>query len=280
MKTRKIQSLNWHITDRCNYKCKFCYVQDLQCSMADIKNCESILSQLQATKTDYMDIQKINFVGGEPLLHPNLMDFVKMSHEMGFVTSIVTNGSLLNEKNIDEYAPYLDWIGISVDSADENIETEIGRGRGQHVAHSVNLAQLIHEYGIKLKVNTTVTRLNYIENMHSLIQELDPHRWKVFQMLHIKGQNDSCLEKLAIIDNEFSIFKNLNENITLRDGVKPTFEYCNDMRSSYVILDPDGKVLCNQTGEYVAYTLDDLFEKPEQIIDVDKYITRGALGGI
>ncbi|MDL2260930.1 viperin family antiviral radical SAM protein [Methanimicrococcus sp. OttesenSCG-928-J09] len=277
---RKIQSINWHITDRCNYGCKFCYVQNLCNKITDIKKCESILSRFQETKTDLIDIRKINFVGGEPLLHPHIMEFVKMSHDMGFVTSIVTNGSLLNEKNIGSFAPYLDWIGLSVDSASNEIESLLGRGNGNHVTHSKIVAQLVHDYDIKLKINTTVTKVNYEEKVHALISELGPHRWKIFQMLHIKGQNDLCLQNLSITDEEFAYFKNQHEDVILRNNVKPTFEFCNDMKNSYIILDPVGNVLSNRTGEYVSYTLDDLFENTEKIIDIQKYISRGAIDGI
>jgi len=280
MKTNKIQSVNWHITDKCNYKCKFCYVQDLHNKMTDIEKCETILSQLKEMKNNFVDIKKINFVGGEPILHPNLKDFLKLSHDFGFVTSIVTNGSLLHEKNIESFASYLDWIGLSVDSSCENTEILLGRGYGKHVAHSRKVAQLIHNHDIKLKINTTVTKINYQEKMHDLINDLDPYRWKIFQMLHIKEQNDSCIQDLGITNEEFSFFKAQNEDVVLKNNVKPTFEFCDDMKNSYIILDPAGNVLCNGTGAYVPYPLEDLFENTEQIINVNKYISRGAIDGI
>ena len=67
-------------------------------------------------------------------------------------------------------------MGISVDSGSELIEKELGRGNGAHVANTIRLAGLVRQYGIKLKINTTVTRQNVTEDLRSLIEMLAPDR--------------------------------------------------------------------------------------------------------
>jgi radical S-adenosyl methionine domain-containing protein 2 len=280
MTKEKIQSINWHITTRCNYRCRFCYVQKLNPELENLADCQSILQRLNETKTELIDIKKINFVGGEPFLHPHFGTLLKDAHEMGFITSIVTNGSLINENNIARLAESTDWIGISVDSASDEVETLLGRGQGNHVTQAMQVAELVHEYGMKLKVNTTVTKMTFNEDMHDLIRSVDPHRWKVFQMLHIKGQNDSCINELAVNDSQFESFKQRHQDIILRNKTVPIFESCDDMKGSYLIVDPVGNVLSNSNGEYIEHTLDDFFSDPESIIDVEKYVNRGAISGI
>ncbi len=274
MTKNKIQSVNWHITGKCNYKCKFCYVQKLSSEIKDLTVASDILHRIRDTKTDQLDITKINFVGGEPFLHPHFYEMLEMAHDMGFVTSIVTNGSLINTGNIDKIADHTDWIGISVDSIDDRVEAELGRGQGKHVTHALEVASLIHDHGLKLKVNTTVTRPTYQENMHHLIERMDPYRWKIFQMLHIEGQNDACINDLAITDQQFEDFKKRHQDIRLRDNVRPVFESNYDMIGSYLILDPAGKVLSNSNGRYTPFDLDDFLENPASIVDSKKYIDR------
>lgn len=41
-------------------------------------------------------VNKINFVGGEPFLHPHIEDLVVAAKAAGLVTSVVTNASLLD----------------------------------------------------------------------------------------------------------------------------------------------------------------------------------------
>lgn len=274
MTDNKIQSVNWHVTGKCNYNCKFCYVQNLSSEIKDLERIHDILHKLQSTKTDHLDIQKINFVGGEPFLHPYFYEMLKMADDMGFITSIVTNGSFINKDTMPKIAEHTDWIGISVDCVSDKIETTLGRGRGEHVAHSINVAELVHEYGLKLKLNTTVTSLTTNEDWHELVNQMDPHRWKVFQMLHIKGQNDSCINELSITDKQFESFRQRHQDIRLRNNVNPTFESNDDMISSYLIIDPSGQVLSNKGGEYTPFELDDVLKNPALVLDSKKYIHR------
>jgi len=216
-------------------------------------------------------------VGGEPFLHPLFYELLKMAHALGFTTSIVTNGSFINDQNIAEIENYTDWIGISVDSISNMKEAELGRGRGKHVSHAIEVSDLVHEHGINLKVNTTVTKLTYRENMHQLIHRMNPNRWKAFQMLHIKGQNDNCVKELAITDDEFNDFVNRHKNIRLIGGAKPVFESNEDMKDSYLILSPSGKVIINSSGSYHSIEFNDFLNNPESVVDIGKYLERDGL---
>ncbi len=272
-----IRSVNWHITTKCNYNCRFCYVQKLDREILDIKKASSVLEKLKTNRNDYVEIEKINFVGGEPFLHPLFYELLQAAHEMGFVVSIVTNGSLINEQNIHKIAKYADWVGVSVDSVSNLEEARLGRGRGRHVSHAIEVADLVHEYGIKLKVNTTVTKSTFQENMEPLIRWMKPHRWKVFQMLHIKGQNDACVNELAVTGSEFQDFVKRHEHIRLVGGEKPVFESNEDMIGSYFILSPSGKVVSNEGGSYSTFEFEEFLEKQTRVINVEKYVNRGGL---
>jgi len=46
---------------------------------------------------------------------------------------------------------------------------------------------MIHDLGIRLKVNSVVTKLNWAEEMTDFITDLTPERWKAFQVLSIQG---------------------------------------------------------------------------------------------
>jgi radical S-adenosyl methionine domain-containing protein 2 len=202
---------------------------------------------------------------------------LEMAYEMGFVTSVVTNGSFINKDTMPKIAEYTDWIGISVDSISDQVEAILGRGRGEHVAHSIDVAELVHDYGRKLKLNTTVTGLTADEDWHQLVNQMNPHRWKVFQMLHIKGQNDSCINTLSITDEQFESFKLRHQDIRLRNNAKPTFESNDDMIGSYLILDPSGHILSNKGGEYTPFELEHVLKNPSVVIDSKKYVGREGI---
>jgi len=153
---KTIISANWHITSNWNYRCRFCYTQRLAKAIQDLPQSIAILEKIKA-----IGQEKINFVGGEPMTHPLIFDLVRCAKNMGFTVCITTNGYFLNKSNIEWLASYVDWIGISVDSISNQVEKELGRGFGNHVSHAMEVANLIHDVGIRLKINTTITKKNY-----------------------------------------------------------------------------------------------------------------------
>ncbi|MCW4003054.1 MAG: viperin family antiviral radical SAM protein [Candidatus Bathyarchaeota archaeon] len=267
----KVKSANWHITARCDYNCRFCFAQQLDSEIRNLACGEQILKKLKA-----LEIGKINFTGGEPLLHPLLFPLIKLANSMNFVVSIISNGYHLNRDIIFEILPFVDWIGLSIDSAHEAVEEALGRGDGGHVKKIVELAEIIHQTGIKLKINTTVTRLNWMEDMRSLIIRLKPDRWKVFQVLHIGGQNDAHFDELSITDEQFNHFKTLNQDI---EGITPVFEGNQEMIDSYFMISPSGMAMSNRDGTNRVLTpLIDVNQcNISQIVDVQKYEKRGGI---
>ena len=270
---KTIKSVNLHFTSICNYKCRFCFAHSLSKSIMDLSKCEQILNKIKA-----LGLEKINFVGGEPMTHPLIFDMARCAKNLGFTVCITTNGSLLNKNNIEKLSSYVDWIGLSVDSNSNDVEKELGRGFGNHVSHSMKVAGFIHDAEIRLKINTTITKQNYKEDLHSLIKSFNPERWKVFQMLHIIGQNDSCVDDLSVTKDEFEQFIRLHGDITLAGGAHPVFENNDTMINSYLMISPDGNIILNKDGRYSEIPLDRLTNgNIPVILNEEKYLSRKAL---
>ena len=125
--------------------------------------------------------------------------------------SVVTNGSLVDEKFLARFGRYIDILAVSCDSFDEATNIAIGRGSGDNVAKLFEVAHLCQQYGIKFKLNTVVCRLNVNEDMNAQVASLAPFRWKCFQVLMVKGENDSektlrDVRKFQISDEEYERF--------------------------------------------------------------------------
>jgi len=129
------ESINIHITNVCNYQCKFCYYRKFdKKKWIETHDFINILKQLKNSP-----VKKINLAGGEPLLHPNIKNLLQIMRDMGFISSIITNGSKLNTQWLDCHGNNIDLIGISCDSALESIEKGVGRGNGKHVASVISV---------------------------------------------------------------------------------------------------------------------------------------------
>lgn len=167
----------------------------------------------------------------------------------GLTTCVVTNSSQVTEEKIRLIANNTDWLALSIDSASDTTEAELGRGWGTHVSQTKKVAQWVHKYGINLKVNTVVNKLTYREDMTGLIEEIRPDRWKVFQMLLIEGENKDRCKELSIEPDEFYEFIARNRRIA-QAGIPFIQESTDDMIGSYVMLLPDGRFFSNHDGKH------------------------------
>ncbi|MDR1285585.1 MAG: 4Fe-4S cluster-binding domain-containing protein [Campylobacteraceae bacterium] len=117
LKPRKLLRFDIHLTDHCNLNCKGCehfsVIAEEKFLNIDIfkKDCER-LSQLTNGCID-----NIMLMGGEPLLHPQISQIVKITRQyfpVGII-KIITNGILLLKQKSDFWQSCADnEIGISI----------------------------------------------------------------------------------------------------------------------------------------------------------------------
>lgn len=238
-------AVNFHLYKPCNYRCRFCFAtyRDIQGHLL-LPEAKRLLQLLREAGCD-----KLNFAGGEPTLHPQIGELVAEAKRLGLVTTLITNGARL-DRLLDQHAADIDWVGLSVDSGDEEVQAQLGRGRGGHVARSRLLAARVRALGLGLKLNTVVTALNWQEDMRPLVRELAPARWKVFQVLPIIGQNDGDVEPLLISREQFQAFVDRHREFDA-EGLGPVAEDNDAMTDSYAMIDPLGRFYGNHGGRYV-----------------------------
>lgn len=252
-KTTLPPSINFHLNKACNYRCTFCYARFedtakyLGSGMLPKEQQLEVVRQIAAA-----GFEKITFAGGEPTLVPWLPELIAMARESGMTTMLVTNGSRLSAAAFYEFDTKLDWLVLSIDSADIATNRAIGRsqkGKAQETVDYMKTAKLARQHGIRLKINTVVNRLNIDEDMNDLIRAMAPERWKLFQVLPIRGQNDGDVEPLEITCAEFERFAERHMALT-RSNIIVVPESNDAMTGSYAMVDPAGRFFDNTTGTY------------------------------
>ena len=105
--------------------------------------------------------------------------FARLSKEIDGTTSVVTNGSRVTREWIASLNGGLDWAALSVDSVNQDILLQMGRTtRSGPMSESdyLGAVRVLREYGVRLKVNTVVTRNNLNEDLTDFIVEARPER--------------------------------------------------------------------------------------------------------
>lgn len=243
-------AINFHLEKQCNLRCSFCYAvfDDDQALRATRHGLPEAQASRVVELVHAAGAQKITFVGGEPTLCPYLPNLLRLARSLGLVSTLVTNGARL--ERVLELAPgCLDWVGLSVDSADEATQAALGRGHGDHVTKSLRLFRLLHSCGIRVKLNTVVTALNWQEDMGPFVRSVRPERWKVFQVLPVRGQNDRTIAPLLITPEQFESFVARHRALDA-DGIAIAAETNDDMTGSYAMIDPLGRFFSNVGGRH------------------------------
>ena len=245
----KPESVNFHYTRLCNFSCGFCFHTKKSSDKLPIEDAIRGCDMLKKAGT-----RKLNIAGGEPFIYPHYLgELIKQCKENIKIEkiSVITNGSLVKKNFFEKYGKYIDVFGVSCDSFDKETNIKIGRGKkGENVQKLFKIRELCKQYGIKFKLNTVVCNYNKDENMVENIKKLNPDRWKVFQVLMVKGENEDKMTKFQITNEEFKQFVERHKEIKCMVA-----ESNDNMKSSYLILDEkmrfldkgDGDEICSQS---------------------------------
>ena len=204
-------------------------------------------------------VKKINFVGGEPMLHPHLKAWIIEAKRLGMTTSIVSNGTRMNRAWLEEMKPYLDWLGLSIDASNDALHAVMGRGRrgelkqdiSRHLERCERVLADAKAIGYGIKLNTVVSSVNIDDDMSTFIRRVEPTRWKIFQALPIAGENDGDIESLEVLSSDFDAYV-ARHKCALADAphIDVVAENNDAMKGTYAMIDPMGLVYTNAEGRY------------------------------
>ena len=250
-------AVNWHLEAYCNYACSFCYAPLTEQRLMERLTEEEGIKLIQDLSS--CGVEKINFVGGEPMLHRHLDAWIIAAKSCGLTTSIVSNGTKMTEEWLTKMRPYLDWLGLSIDASNDEMHFLMGRGlKGEiksgfsrHLERSKRVWRIAQRLGYGLKLNTVVTSVNAHDDMSELVKILRPHRWKIFRVLRIVGENDGRVEPLLIDEEQFNEYMTRHRRLLHGlQGCQIVAEDNEDMLGTYAMIDPQGKVYTNLKGRY------------------------------
>jgi len=159
-------SLQWHITDRCDQRCKHCYIWS-NSEMIDTNN-ELDLYQCKLVVGQFIDFCKIvdclpliTVTGGDPILSPNFWDILSYINERKIRVNLLANPYHLNPKILSE----MEKCGVrsyqlSLDGM-EKVHDSIRRV-GSFRA-TLEAIKLINKTKIRSTIMSTVSLFNYHE---------------------------------------------------------------------------------------------------------------------
>ena len=127
---RPLRDLRISVTDRCNFRCRYCMPREVFGPDFAFLPRDQILSfeeiALVARASASLGVRKVRLTGGEPLLRAELPRLVAMLAEVsGLEVALTTNGSLLAQQARALAEAGLGRVTVSLDSLDDGIFREM-----------------------------------------------------------------------------------------------------------------------------------------------------------
>jgi cyclic pyranopterin phosphate synthase len=160
---RPLKDLRISVTDRCNFRCRYCMPEEIFGRDYSFLSNDKILSfdEIERITRIFVSlgVRKLRITGGEPLLRKGLPELIQRLNEIEGVEDIglTTNGSLLKKFAPDLYKAGLSRVTVSLDSLNEERFSYLNGNRSK-VKTVLAGIQAAAEAGMKIKMNMVVQK--------------------------------------------------------------------------------------------------------------------------
>lgn len=228
----------------CSYSCIYCQIgatdsmsitrQEFFSSDDIFNEIEKKIKQLQKVneKIDYL-----TFVpDGEPTLDINLGKTIEKLKSFGIKIAVITNASLIWEKEVQNDLMKADWVSVKIDSTYENIWRKIDRPHGSLEFNKIitGIKEFASSYQGTLVTETMLVN-GVNDNLESLsktaqfISEINPSKSYILAPTRPPAEKSVQAPSEYILNMAYQIYSSLFSNVELivyNEGID--FSYSSD----------------------------------------------------
>lgn len=211
---RQVLSLvQFSISSVCNLNCKYCYATDRE----ELSHPQMELADYRRVIDEILTINpetSFTITGGEPLMNKDYINIARYINERGCNVDLLTNGTLINDKNIKHIKECFWRVTISIDGSTKEKHE---RFRGSNTYDRTQRAiDFLHKYQVPYLLSMTVNRLN-IDDVNAMAKKYGGRLR--FAPLFPAGNANHSEEDLSITGKEYyDVLRNA-------EGVNP-LSYC------------------------------------------------------
>jgi radical SAM protein len=211
----------WETTQACDLACRHCRAEaqpDLHPDSLSFAQAKVLLEQAQSFgKPSPIFI----FTGGDPFKRADIFDLVHYAADIGLVAAVSPSGTpLLNRENLLKLKEAgARAISLSIDASTPERHDDFRQVAGSYDL-TVNGWRVARKIGLKLQVNTTITRYNLTDlaPLFKLVQELGAMTWSLFFLV----PTGRGLESDEIAPTEYEAVMHFLYDVSKYISAKPT----------------------------------------------------------
>lgn len=273
----KINNIVIESTSRCNLQCEMCPRNSVKQTCGDFD-----LNLFKKLSKYFKKNMVVNLAGwGEPLLHPRLIEMVRIAKRRGVIIGFTTNATLMDIEISEKLIKGgLDFIDFSLDGATQKTYEQIRRGaKFNEVINNIRKFIEIKNSLSKKALHTSITFVMMKQNIHELplmvkltkdlkVEFLNAKNFDVLSSKediekvvfshdkYNKSDNNFIKFRDDIIANTVSLANDLNLNLEINPFVINESKKCK-LASTGIFISHFGEVtICCATGHHVPRMLD------------------------
>ncbi len=200
----KLKWLAFEITPRCNLNCVHCRT-NASMNLQEKLNYDEIVRIIDEIAGEFKPV--VVLTGGEPLLREDVFDIAEHVRKKGMRVGLATNGTLVDEDNVEKIKEHFDVASLSIDGSDASIHDNFRGVKGAFDA-TIKAAGLFKDIGLSFIVNSSFTKRNQhdIENTYKLAKKIGASAWYMF-MIVPTGRGEEISDELISKEDYKKILK-------------------------------------------------------------------------
>jgi len=240
---RPLKDLRLSVTDRCNFRCRYCMPEEIFGPNYPYLASEKILSfdEMERLTRIFVSlgVRKVRITGGEPLLRRDLPELIRRLNSIDGVEdiAITTNGSLLKKFAPLLFAAGLRRVTVSLDSLDDERFKQLNGNRSK-VARVLEGIQAASDTGLKVKVNMVVQKGKNDQDIIPMAKYFkeNKHTLRFIEYMDVGNSNRWRMEEVMTKQE----ILNRIEEVMPFEHIKPN--YAGEVATRYRYIDSDQEI--------------------------------------
>lgn len=239
IKNKNLYNVQIEITERCNWRCKHCYLPEYQNYGIEKEKLFELFIELRK-----LGVFELTLTGGEIFTRKDIFEIIKCARKLGFNLTLFSNISLLNEvkiKILSEF--YLSSISCTIFSMRDEIHDYITQKKGS-LQRCIKNINLLRRYNIPVEIKTIITKKN-LNTWKEVYNFAKSNNCMYSIDYEIFPQNDGNTKPLLLSLDREEFYNNCNDLDNMRGFQAKSHsknEYACDQLRNYLFINSRGDV--------------------------------------
>jgi MoaA/NifB/PqqE/SkfB family radical SAM enzyme len=181
-------------TNRCNLKCKFCWLRDFDSGNLNLDEISEKKYLKIIEEAHELNVKEIEITGGgEPMMRKDIMKIIESIKKHKMKGRLITNGTLLNEKIIKKLISIgWDEIVVSLDAPTKEVNDYLrGEGSFEESVKAIKILQIMKNDSNSEKPKLSIHMVICNKNIHLLP--------KMFEFIYSFGCKNLLIEPIVLL---------------------------------------------------------------------------------